>query len=213
MRRITAQRQHTALMGPPIFIGGNCRPRATCSFCIANGAADFHRRKYFFPSFPYQKGKLQWGRRFSSAEMGLRGGPLPSAPLLQWGRRFSSAEMSVPAAYIFFPLALQWGRRFSSAEIKGTKMKTQRYSRLQWGRRFSSAEIRSGARTNCATITASMGPPIFIGGNRRRRDIGRPKAHASMGPPIFIGGNSRLKMHRQPGLCEARERWVSHVTA
>jgi len=34
-----------------------------------------------------------------------------------------------------------------------------------------------------------MGPPIFIGGNRRARPRGGVLVDASMGPPIFIGGN------------------------
>ena len=66
-----------ASMGPPIFIGGNCTPSkfdAMEDSCF-NGAADFHRRK--LPA--YCEGNshvvwLQWGRRFSSAEIGGRRG-------------------------------------------------------------------------------------------------------------------------------------------
>ena len=36
---------------------------------------------------------------------------------------------------------------------------------------------------------ASMGPPIFIGGNVQNSDNIRRVEVASMGPPIFIGGN------------------------
>src|SRR3972149_1623159 len=36
---------------------------------------------------------------------------------------------------------------------------------LQWGRRFSSAEIQEIARSIGRRLWASMGPPIFIGGN------------------------------------------------
>ena len=59
---------------------------------------------------------------------------------------------------------------------------------LQWGRRFSSAEIRRLTPRGRQLNTASMGPPIFIGGNHsRRHGQGEPR-WASMGPPIFIGG-------------------------
>ena len=40
------------------------------------------------------------------------------------------------------------------------------------------------------TIRASMGPPIFIGGNCPPLAAKAPLQGASMGPPIFIGGNA-----------------------
>ena len=60
-----------ASMGPPIFIGG----RVPSGFKILtvkfsfNGAADFHRRKELSIEEPLPlRRRLQWGRRFSSAE-------------------------------------------------------------------------------------------------------------------------------------------------
>ncbi len=62
----------SASMGPPIFIGGNFnrtvfRLEYLPSF---NGAADFHRRKSGKAGGAHCPcAKLQWGRRFSSAEI------------------------------------------------------------------------------------------------------------------------------------------------
>jgi len=84
---------------------------------------------------------------------------------------------------------------------------------LQWGHRFISVETRTVEAAKPRTARASMGPPIYIGGNpgnpdpvgRRRdrfngatdlyrwkRNASRPSwmlLTASMGPPIYIGGN------------------------
>ena len=62
-------------------------------------------------------------------------------------------------------------------------------SRLQWGHRFSSVEIPRPRRFPRSPRPASMGPPIFIGGNLRGFRPFRRSRSASMGPPIFIGGN------------------------
>jgi len=36
---------------------------------------------------------------------------------------------------------------------------------------------------------ASMGPPIYIGGNYQLIQRRKKRTKASMGPPIYIGGN------------------------
>jgi len=36
---------------------------------------------------------------------------------------------------------------------------------------------------------ASMGPPIYIGGNQNPQEVFFLEMLASMGPPIYIGGN------------------------
>ena len=41
-------------------------------------------------------------------------------------------------------------------------------------------------------LAASMGPPIFIGGNARHQALPQRLFPASMGPPIFIGGNPSI---------------------
>jgi len=43
-------------------------------------------------------------------------------------------------------------------------------------------------------MVASMGPPIYIGGNTAIRVAIRGLAIASMGPPIYIGGNKGLRL-------------------
>ena len=60
---------------------------------------------------------------------------------------------------------------------------------LQWGRRFSSAEMGDEWGQFAWSGYASMGPPIFIGGNGKKKAIYLHRYEASMGPPIFIGGN------------------------
>ena len=84
---------------------------------------------------------------------------------------------------------LQWGHRFSSVEIPCVRLARSSHSALQWGHRFSSVEIGLHPPLQPGGPLASMGPPIFIGGNEQvARE--RPAADvASMGPPIFIGGN------------------------
>jgi len=134
-----------ASMGPPIFIGGNglltisCTPNGY-SF---NGAADFHRRKYERRQHETINGIwLQWGRRFSSAEISERRDPhcLPN-------RRFNGAA------------------DFHRRKCKFTGKPFDPSRELQWGRRFSSAEMLVASPENEQQKGASMGPPIFIGGN------------------------------------------------
>ncbi len=111
--------------------------------------------------------KLQWGHRFSSVER-PRSRP-PNTPSV---RCFNGATDFHRWKYLqrgvgppILEVELQWGHRFSSVEIIRAMMKVARES------------------------AASMGPPIFIGGNNRRVPVGVHQNLASMGPPIFIGGN------------------------
>ena len=60
---------------------------------------------------------------------------------------------------------LQWGHRFSSVEILALLRELYESTKLQWGHRFSSVEISSGVPGGVGARQASMGPPIFIGGN------------------------------------------------
>ncbi len=59
-------------MGPPLFSGGNIGNILVYAV----------------------EGKLQWGRRFSAAEMAKAQNSYNAELQLQWGRRFSAAEMS-----------------------------------------------------------------------------------------------------------------------
>ena len=133
-------------MGPPIFIGGNlpskCAERVgDVSF---NGAADFHRRKYVHAPWARRPhAALQWGRRFSSAEMTYTDGDPIYAAWLQWGRRFSSAEMVKCAGKIVEDDNASMGPPiFIGGNSNPRSFAHAKWSSLQWGRRFSSAEIR-----------------------------------------------------------------------
>ena len=74
-------------------------------------------------------------------------------------------------AYCFIRSRLQWGRRFSSAEISFWGASPINSFLLQWGRRFSSAEISIVLCSDWNIYLASMGPPIFIGGNLEKRGV------------------------------------------
>ncbi len=113
---------------------------------------------------------------------------------LQWGHRFISVETAEADGSPMPDGRLQWGHRFISVET--TKWSVRQYSigiALQWGHRFISVETTELPRLLDALELASMGPPIYIGGNSqayRIRDGGDP---ASMGPPIYIGGNFSIE--------------------
>src|SRR6185312_11924614 len=177
--------------GPPLFSGGN--------LCLLD---------IFVTSL-----LLQWGRRCSAAEMIESSMFLANRDGLQWGRRCSAAEIAHREADGVIKALLQWGRRCSAAEMKPTSGCGRAPSGLQWGRRCSAAEIPPTADADAGCALASMGPPLFSGGNRRRAGHERPTppsfngaaavqrrkfwhrgerhrgSTASMGPPLFSGGN------------------------
>src|SRR6185312_17489502 len=62
---------------------------------------------------------------------------------------------------------LQWGRRCSAAEISSDASALSAALMLQWGRRCSAAEIPEGIQRPRRRLGASMGPPLFSGGNDR----------------------------------------------
>jgi len=61
--------------------------------------------------------------------------------------------------------ALQWGHRFSSVEMQALCVRCHAAKTLQWGHRFSSVEMSGDGPCDGGDTAASMGPPIFIGGN------------------------------------------------
>jgi len=110
--------------------------------------------------------------------------------LLQWGRRCSAAEMIESSMFLANRDGLQWGRRCSAAEIAHREADGVIKALLQWGRRCSAAEIASILMFDNTKTHASMGPPLFSGGNETHFWV-RPCAfRASMGPPLFSGGNT-----------------------
>mgnify|MGYP006870514969 CR=1 FL=1 len=111
-------------------------------------------------------------------------------------------------------LRLQWGHRFTSVETYLQSIWRCRRYRLQWGHRFTSVETDRYPPLGIVQQFASMGPPIYIGGNggvevlitwlERLLQWGHRFTSvetiatigiqirndlASMGPPIYIGGN------------------------
>jgi len=175
-------------MGPPIFIGGN----------------EWERNESL------RNSKLQWGRRFSSAEMTCisdrsigRDSSFNGAA--DFHRRKCSAvvraamirlaSMGPPIfiggnrAGLHFLLGglklLQWGRRFSSAEMPVNGVSSDPIGALQWGRRFSSAEIEYGLIEDGKVDWASMGPPIFIGGNGMKACTARDHTEGFNGAADF----------------------------
>jgi len=117
---VFARNRYIASMGPPIFIGGNestalGRTNDARSF---NGAADFHRRKYDWHSKPlFCISSLQWGRRFSSAEMFAEVVKIQQIARFNGAADFHRRKYSHEKASADAETQLQWGRRFSSAEI------------------------------------------------------------------------------------------------
>ncbi len=63
---------------------------------------------------------------------------------------------------------------------------------LQWGHRFTSVETQPPSLADEVDALASMGPPIYIGGNSEPDEEWLRKHVASMGPPIYIGGNDLI---------------------
>ena len=179
-----------ASMGPPLFSGGNCESRVAC-------LGDY---------------RLQWGRRFSAAEMCWRSGPAwcgfngaaafqrrksglrrLAASELQWGRRFSAAEMS----------GVSLTRRTSHMSFNGAAAFQRRKCARWLGQRmyecFNGAAAfqrrKSSSHVGCYQSPASMGPPLFSGGNARLADRSPAACKASMGPPLFSGGNTQRPCH------------------
>jgi len=133
---------------------------------------------------------------------------------LQWGHRFTSVETKCSgktrSPIVSFNGATdlhRWKRVLNRAG-------SPHIPALQWGHRFTSVETGTQSMVWKGKLDASMGPPIYIGGNtfiflyiclranalqwgHRFTSVetadgargGLLAAGASMGPPIYIGGN------------------------
>ena len=143
-----------------------------------NGAADFHRRKYYPPA---------------TADLILLASMGP--PIFIGGNRKSPQKKKRQRK-------LQWGRRFSSAEICRTAAGTHRRSR-----RFNGAADfhRRKYESRCTARDHTEG---FNGAADFHRRKWRPVprctergGNASMGPPIFIGGNAKISVDFCAGMC------------
>src|SRR5215510_14647703 len=171
--------------------------------------------------------KLQWGRRSSSTERGRHNCPMTEfCIMLQWGRRSSSTERlstantAIGEAFRFngavdlhrrrgqrsqeywrsqgsFNGAVDLHRRRVFADVRDGRVTEA----LQWGRRSSSTESAKLRNRLRFSREASMGPSIFIDGERSLPERRHPGTRlASMGPSIFIDGEPPVSLGTGPGL-------------
>ena len=140
-----------ASMGPPSLNGGNAGPDqdlvasgdlASMGPPSLNGGNWQGSRRG-----GWRTGRLQWGRRLSTAEISakrtisdhLRGASM-GPPSLNGGNWCALRGVRAKGT-------LQWGRRLSTAEIRAYCLDCGADGPLQWGRRLSTAEIEQDGRT------------------------------------------------------------------
>jgi len=183
-------------MGPPIFIGGK--------------RLSAHRRRQTCK-------QLQWGHRFSSVESLNRSQTRPRTGSFNGATDFHRWKVWRTARYVdrvvrSFNGATdfhRWkvrdahhnvvcGDLFNGAtDFHRWKGATAMYTCVPCSHLFNGAtdfhrwKEDAAAPMHHLPRTASMGPPIFIGGKRGARKILKLTQAASMGPPIFIGGKAR----------------------
>ena len=166
---------------------------------------------------------LQWGHRFTSVETLTMAHEESPEKRLQWGHRFTSVETVNWGTTKFFPISFngatdlhRWKRpvgvpsnypglcfngatdlhRWKRSNARGNQRPD---CELQWGHRFTSVETQCSASAGHGCGRASMGPPIYIGGNNSVFGVfERQEDAASMGPPIYIGGNVNPNEKTQP---------------
>ena len=185
-----------------------------------NGATDLHRWKREPPrggTDPRQT-TLQWGHRFTSVETVQPPQPprLPvhasmGPPIYIGG---NCPEKNPEAAC---PPGLQWGHRFTSVETGSLRVSGGRGWRrfngatdlhrwkqvpipgvvwdelmLQWGHRFTSVETGTPAPGGGGVGGASMGPPIYIGGNLPSVCLGKSQWNTLQWGHRFTSVETRL---------------------
>ncbi|WCQ87845.1 hypothetical protein NQZ70_00509 [Sorangium sp. Soce836] len=132
---------------------------------------------------------LQWGRRLSAAESAVYPDGSWTAYWLQWGRRLSAAESwARPARGTCSRFSFNGAAAFQRRRGCFTPGSRPKGISLQWGRRLSAAKRDRALYARLLKLSASMGPPPFSGGERRRDAVACSQASASMGPPPFSGG-------------------------
>ena len=192
-------------MGPPIFIGGNQYRSRRCGALTAAsmGPPIFIGGNAAESAGRWRRQMLQWGHRFSSVEMTCAWWTLRTRYRFNGATDFHRWKSDGAGREGHCHTRLQWGHRFSSVEMEASRPRSSPQSPLQWGHRFSSVEIPGRSGCQCTHARASMGPPIFIGGNGGPGHAWGAGIGASMGPPIFIGGNDM----RSGGVVCARPRF------
>ncbi len=231
-------------MGPPIYIGGNLQ------------RSPFSTHSHW----------LQWGHRFISVETKADADRVAFMATLQWGHRFISVETWKPKSQLTSVQDASMGppiyiggngcaatpsrhrcSRFNGAtdlyrwKPSNDRPNVVRIDLLQWGHRFISVETPRPSFRDHGADLASMGPPIYIGGNLHQvprgfgaSDHGRfngatdlyrwkpspttckknSTRSASMGPPIYIGGNPKpMAQPRANEMLQWGHRFISVETS
>ena len=158
-------------MGPPIFIGGNSHPirnhaHTATSF---NGATDFHRWKCLcagavrcLPKHASMGPPIFIGGNLAGADRRLCGFARfnGATDFHRWKLRACRLPSPVKSGFNGATDFHRW--KFQGLIKEGAKPDP-----LQWGHRFSSVEMLPARSSSSRWAHASMGPPIFIGGNQR----------------------------------------------
>ncbi len=158
-------------MGPPIYIGGNEFDDPVHAACATgfNGATDLHRWKqekneplrHFHDRFNGATDLHRWKRCWLKPSVGW------GIALLQWGHRFTSVETK--HTYVVWDDDV---KRFNGAtDLHRWKRPSRWFPAIRPQPRFNGAtdlhrwKRESRLRAFRSSRSASMGPPIYIGGN------------------------------------------------
>jgi len=150
---MSLESEQLASMGPPIYIGGNKEDPSTV--VMEEPAASMGPPIYIGGNFPQKE-------RPETPQPSFNG----ATDLHRWKLKRSETHGNAKKR-------LQWGHRFTSVETTQKSIQKVFGEVLQWGHRFTSVETEGVAEIWKKPSVASMGPPIYIGGNGTRRGAGR----------------------------------------
>src|SRR5215510_14421176 len=161
-----------------------------------NGAVDLHRRR---DPDPVGDGRGRLGTSmgpsiFIDGELnGTRFGTVPGAKHFNGAVDLHRRREDRVRGGFSSATRLQWGRRSSSTESLLADDTVWCWGLLQWGRRSSSTERGHPTGLRGLRDRTSMGPSIFIDGERSVRGPAPSTRPTSMGPSIFIDGEESLR--------------------
>ena len=134
-----------------------------------NGATDFHRWKCY--------GVVTTRPYYGPASMGppifIGGNSIDAMASRAWIRAsmgppiFIGGNNACTAVWNGLSAGFNGATDFHRWKLSSARLKQAGTHKLQWGHRFSSVEMVRHAKQRCEPLVASMGPPIFIGGNHR----------------------------------------------
>ena len=90
---------------------------------------------------------------------------------LQWGHRFTSVETPHYSGGDLASGSFNGATDLHRWKLPGGRYKNPPMAGLQWGHRFTSVETPTYPPWSHPKQPASMGPPIYIGGNRKRNRV------------------------------------------